>query len=142
MKKVLCYIALVLLVMIIILPPVLRVFNNEKASDNSGIDNSDVIQLLSCDKDSEKVSSSYLNNAITSLKYSYTTSDAADFISSLKDFMTSNNIEASVSSNEYTYIATFSNNVYTAGVLSYNQNINTQKSYYESLGYTCVILNS
>ena len=69
MKKVLCYIALVLLTVLIITPPLVRVLYKEKDEAEGEI--KDKFELLICNKGNFTISTSYKNNEPLNIKFEH-----------------------------------------------------------------------
>ena len=64
-KKILCYISLVVLIILLILPPVFRlVFKEEKVEEKK-----DIVEILKCNNEKETVISSFLNSEPQRIQY-------------------------------------------------------------------------
>lgn len=72
MKKFLCYLALIILVVLIALPPMLRAFYKEEEDPVL----KDKIQLLMCSKETYNIASSYRNGVAINIKYQHLVNDA------------------------------------------------------------------
>lgn len=68
MKKILCYVAIILLIVLIILPPALRILVK---GDNDEEVTKDVVELLACTKNDESINMPYKNGNLTMIKYSF-----------------------------------------------------------------------
>lgn len=140
MKKVLCYLALVVLVILIILPPALRIFVKDDGSDAKP---KDVVELLSCKKSNESISMPYKNGALTSIKY--TVVDNGDnnvTYGTLRNIlMNIGNTHTETIDGKITYRLdmTVQNNALRVPDV-YKGTSEIMKDYYTRLGYSCNIM--
>ena len=68
MKKLLCYLAIIILISFIAVPPLLRAFYND---DNKQPVIIDKFELMTCKKDDYIISSSYKNSEIVNIRFAY-----------------------------------------------------------------------
>ncbi len=145
MKKVLLYLALVVLFILLWLPMVLRIFVKDKEEEEKP---KDVVQMLSCTKQNETVNMSYLNNKAYLLNYQIKgdfTSDNEDLdmditktlVPDLKKFATSNY-------NSTSNITTFSHNFEVnipnqEDLINFSLGVQEERDYFSQLGFSCNI---
>lgn len=167
MKKILCYVAIVLLLILIILPPMLRIFVKEEAYEPP----KDVVSLLNCNKDDESISMPYLNGGLVSIKYTFPALISSpdiyvredDFDNNLGDILEVPDTNLTLTPNESktlksvlegitnTQSETVNNlTIYTLDMKDTNNSSlvpnefkgssDVMKNYYTNLGYTCNII--
>lgn len=164
MKKVLCYIAIVILLIFIILPPILRVFVDDINVDNKP---KEVVELLICTLDQEKINMPYINNKLVNIKYTFPINEDDNILSdslidnngdiygdinenskiilvgeSLKNTLeTIPNIKKDSNDGKMTYTLDM-NDVNNSSLLpaKYQDSIGNMKTYYTSLGFSCNIM--
>jgi len=141
MKKFLCYVALIVLIVLIILPPALRIFVKEDESDNVP---RDVVELLNCTRGDEEINMPYKNGMLTSIKYRFMDpgEGATNEVGTLKSVLaniTSTNIEIIDNEISYRLDLTVQNN--TLQVPSeFKGTSEVMSNYYTNLGYSCIIM--
>jgi len=144
MKKFLCYVALVVLIVLIILPPALRIF----VKDDNGDDNPrDVVVLLMCTRGEESINMPYKNGGLMSIKYSFMdTGVNSEFdinnTETLKDVLVrigNTQIETLAGKVTYRLDLTVQNNALQVPE-KYKRTSEVMKNYYANLGYTCTIM--
>ena len=156
MKKILCYVAIVLLIILIILPPALRLFVKDDYIEEVP---KDVIELLMCTKEAESINMPYKNGLLTMIKYSFkeeVNSDIVDFDGYINDdsnFGDVNEVETiksvleNISSTQkenvngdVTYKLELTDTNKSLVPESYRGTSDVMKTYYTNLGYTCNII--
>ena len=151
MKKVLCYLGLVLLILIIATPPLLRIFYKEKEE----LPFKDKIQLLMCTKDTYSISTSYKNGTAINIKFTrlkddpnlveYTDQMALEYTLSeiLKDNPLVTTSKTSDSGHEMISYLLLYDKVSASGLgefSNYRLLIDDQKQSYVNEGYLCSII--
>lgn len=153
MKKILCYVAIVLLIILIVLPPALRIFVKDEGTAEIP---KDVIELLTCTKNDESISMPYKNGVLTMIKYSFKEQTNSDIFSfngdtnnygdvneteTIKSVLEKNpNTQKETNNGEVTYKLEMneSNSVQIAD--TYKGSSEVMKNYYTNLGYSCNIV--
>lgn len=153
MKKFFCYIALVLLVGVIAVPPLLRVFYKE---DDDKVKVVDKYELLTCTKDSYSIASSYKNQEPLNIKFKYLVDDpnliednsqyALEYklysvlpnLETAQKEETTNNDNAKMISYYINYDEV--NQSALTELSEYRLNLQEQKNYYLVRGYTCSVI--
>jgi len=155
LKKVLCYVAIVILLIFIILPPSLRIF----AKDDFEEKPKDVVTLLTCTKNVETVNMPYLNGNLVSIKYTFqlenNQTNENDFPNDNLDNITNDNINSELKNmlesisttqitteNDLTTYALDMKNINNSNLVpsKFKDNSTNMKIYYNNLGYTCNII--
>ena len=160
MKRILCYVVLVLLIVLIVLPPVLRVFAKEEAY----VPPKDVVSMLSCTRDNESISMPYLNGNLVSIKYTFPVTiinpDSIVDADNLGDILEDNdvplvnnnqtiknvlenitNTKSETVDNLTTYLLDMKDTNNSLQVPSeFKGSSEVMKNYYNNLGYTCSIM--
>ena len=153
MKKFFCYIALIVLVGIIALPPLLRTFYQDGDNEPIVVDK---YQLLTCTKESYSVASSYKNQEALNIKFKHLVDDpnlvetndqyALEYklynvlpnISSVQKEESTNNENAPMIS--YYIIYNEVNESVLTELSEYRLTLQEQKNYYLARGYTCSVI--
>ena len=162
MKKLLCYVAIVILLVIIILPPVFRAFVPENF-DESELPPKQEIVLLNCKRSDETINLPYLDGKLNKIKYTFNTPILVDDENEpIDDDNNSNenetndneinepmtlkkvleNIPNTVIRNDTDGTTTYSLDMNEIGVVDlvpaeYRDTSSNMKSYYTNLGYSC-----
>lgn len=141
MKKMLCYVALIVLIVLIILPPALRIFVKEEVLDDVP---RDVVELLNCTRDDEEINMPYKNGMLTSIKYRFMDpgEGATNEVGTLKSVLaniTSTNIEFVENKISYSLDLTVQNNALQVPS-EFKGNSEVMSNYYTNLGYSCLIM--
>lgn len=148
MKKVLLWIALVFLIILVLIPPALRLFGKNlyiKVEEKK-----DVVTVLNCLKNEENISTTYLNDVPYNFKYTLNGNYSNDREESEKDEYYDvqnaivNDIKNTVTStyNKMTDITTFSIvltmvEMQKESMKNYVKNPKEQQDYYHSIGFIC-----
>lgn len=149
MKKVLCYVAIVVLLIIIILPPVFRAFIPE--SIDEGDKPKQEIVLLNCTRADESINMPYLDGKLNKIKYTFNTpvdinNDENQTFENDNEPMTIKKVLKTLSNTEKRDdtdgTTTYSLDMNEAGVIDlvpaeYRDTKENMKTYYTNLGYTC-----
>ncbi len=69
MKNVLLYLALFILVILLLLPPGLRLFGKDLYNEPKFVKPKDILEILSCTKINESISSTFMNGKPLNIKY-------------------------------------------------------------------------
>lgn len=141
MKKILCYVALVVLIVLIILPPALRIFVKDDGSDDKP---RDVMELLNCKRGEEEINMPYKNGGLTSIKYRFmdTGDGSTNETGTLKSVLVGiGNTQIENSNGEVTYRLdlTLQNNAIQVPD-EFKRTSEVMKDYYTNLGYSCNIM--
>lgn len=143
MKKFLCYISIILLVLLIALPPLTRIFYKEKEIEEVV---RDTYTLLTCTKDLYIINESYKNNEPLSIKFTKPLEDnniniegsniEAALDSEIKKLVNSTQDEER---QEISYILQYQNfDLSTlSGLANFRLSLDNQVKYYEQNGYVC-----
>lgn len=151
MKKLLCYLVLIFLVLLIATPPLLRMFYKDEVPKTLP----DKFQLLICVKDTYNISTSYKNNEAMNIKFTHLQNDpnleeytdqmsleyTLDAI--LKEHrLVSTNTSSSDDKEMISYLLTYDNmNTSELGEFSnYRLSLNEQKQSYINEGYSCNVV--
>lgn len=141
-KKILCYVALVVLVILIILPPALRLFVKDDVSDTT----KDVVVLLTCNKGDEEINMSYKNGTLMNIKYSfmYDNTNFKDNDSAIKKVLEGiANTQMNTVDGKVTYrLDTTINNNMLQLPSDYKQSSNEMNNFYVLAGYECLKMES
>lgn len=141
-KNILCYVALVFLFALIIVPPVLRIVS----SGEEVVEQNDKIISLNCSGNNRKIFVSYKNNNIYMFRYTITKTYNSDGLleeivgDSLKSSMEAvTNVQISDTYEEAEYEVLFDENGYNNNNFpsEYMQDSVSEESYLTSQGYTC-----
>ena len=138
MKKILCYVALVVLIILIILPPALRIFVKDDNVDTP----KDVVELLTCTRGEEEINMPYKNGGLTSIKYTFVENTAVNENGTLKSVLVGiGNTQIENNNGEVTYRLdmTLQNNAIQVPDV-YKRTSEVMKNYYTNLGYYCLIM--
>lgn len=165
MKKILCYLAIVVLLVFIVLPPVLRLTMKEE--NEEPVVPKDVIEMLQCTKNEDSLSISYLNGKTYNIRYTEKIVEVApDIEDENKDELDDNVLDnarinpinttndddrsfkevlegyahVKKTSKEGKMIYSLdlsSSEVYDRFANKFKKEINEQMAYFKSLGYTC-----
>ena len=140
MKKFLCYVALIVLIVLIILPPALRIFVKDDSVDTP----KDVVELLNCKRGDEEINMPYKNGMLTSIKYRFmdTGEGATNEVGTLKSVLaniTSTNIEFVDNEISYRLDLTVQNNALQVPS-EFKGTSEVMSDYYTNLGYSCIIM--
>lgn len=141
MRKILCYVALVVLIILIILPPALRIFVKDDGSDDKP---KDVVELLMCKKGEEEINMPYKNGGLTSIKYRFmdTGDGTTNETGTLKSVLVGiGNTQIENNNGEVTYRLdlTLQNNAIQVPD-EFKRTSEVMKNYYTNLGYSCNIM--
>lgn len=147
MKKFLCYLAIFLLILVILTPPLLRVFYKEKEEVEVV---KDEYYLLTCTKDNYKISESYKNNNALSIKFerplvdsnldTYNDNYSLEYTldSELKNIVNANTVgEGDNQSISYLLQYSNTNEDKLVKLESFRLPLENQITHYEAHGYTC-----
>lgn len=153
MKKVLCYIALVFLIVLIITPPLVRVLYKDK--DDETIEVKDKFELLICNKGNFTISTSYKNNEPLNIKFEHLKDEPSlieedegykleyYLYNGLKNLSYAKE-EERVNGNDtlisYYIVYTDSSDNDLMYLKEYRYPVREQKNIYEKIGYTCNIM--
>lgn len=141
MKKILCYVALVVLIVLIILPPALRIFVKDDGSDDKP---RDVVELLTCTRGEEEINMPYKNGGLTSIKYRFMdtgdgTINETGTLRSVLAGIGNTQIESNNGEVTYRLDLTLQNNAIQVPD-EYKRTSEVMKNYYTNLGYSCNIM--
>lgn len=148
MKKILCYVAIVLLVLVIFVPPLTRIFYKEKEVVNVP---KDKYSILKCTKDSYEIASSYKNSEGLNLRFKRLLTDA-NLESYSEEYAFESNLDVAIKeltnanidqNNEeiITYYLEYKNVVADKlnALNDYRLPLEEQQKTYESKGYVCTL---
>ena len=149
MKKVLCYVAIVILLIIIILPPVFRAFISESIDENDKPKQE--IVLLNCTRSDESINMPYLDGKLNKIKYTFNTpvdinNDENQTDENDNEPMTIKKVLETISNTEKRDdtdgTTTYSLDMNESCVIDlvpaeYSDTKENMKTYYNNLGYTC-----
>ena len=154
MKKILCYIALVLLIGFIITPPLVRVLYKEE--EEKPVEVKDKVELLICNKGNFTISSSYKNSVPLNIKFEHLKDDPnllEENDHNVLEYYLYNGLkglsyakqEESLNNNQETlisYYIVYANSSQTDLMYlnDYRFEIDEQKGIYERAGYTCNVM--
>lgn len=158
MKKVLCYVSLFFLVMIIFTPPLLRLFYKDKEELPLSTDK---YAMLSCAKDDYAITSSYKNNQVLNIKFRLLDGDETldkmtsdneieyTLYNGLKNSPNSKMEEGSMDKDglsvktlSWTLVFSKANQNTLDNLETARFDLTNQKTYYETAGYICNIIES
>lgn len=147
MKKNLCYISIIILIMLIALPPLTRIFYKEKE---------EIIVpakyfFLTCSKGEYVINESYRNNEALSIKFKrplddenldvYSDENALEFNldKEIKNLVNASNEDEEDNKQFISYLLEYRNIVEDklSGLSNYRMSIDNQITYYQSHGYNC-----
>lgn len=140
MKKILCYISISLLILLIIIPPVFRIVFKDRILSTDDLNNNqsgpkNVINTVICNNDSQNISLVYVDGNIKSLKYQISLSSLEiNPTNIIRDDLIKENISNTLTDTTEEYFVKFDD---ITGLKQYKTDINTNKTYFESLGFTC-----
>ena len=151
MKKILCYVALLLLITIIFLPPALRMFYRPENNEPKVID---TYELMNCKKGNFTIDTSYKNSNPLNIRFSYleeeldldVDNEHYELELSLARLLNNepkiNFVEKNIDDNKLlVYTLLYSEVTDTNKYSDYNLAIADQKNLYTSYGYTCNVIN-
>ena len=138
MKKIICYALIIILLFLLFLPPILRRFG--KVDKEVAITKSkNVVMVLKCSKQNEKINTSYLNGQTYNLQYQIkkdlTNEELNTDEKRIKEYA-----KVSIDKNNQTmdYRVDFNSlSLLPDSLKDYAKEINEQKAFYTNLGYTC-----
>lgn len=139
MKRLTCLVVLAVLFALLLLPPFLRRFVSFDLEKVSTKGSNDKVLILNCEKQEEKINTSYLNDKPYNIQYkingNYTNEEETDnsIIMDLRNYST---IKYQDNKNVTIYKIDV-NNIKEGLLTNYLLSINEQMHYYEKIGFTC-----